>query len=315
MNINNKLLIDIINDIKEIESLPEIYHPENSFKGIEKDILYMHMDILTNEGYLKTKRNDTDDGAQWVIISITRKGFDLAINTFSSIDTCAEMINKEIELILDNIKCYRCNSKLLERQFDSKLIVEVKEGITFYRRYALLLCENCSQIHTIDIKTTDIDIPDLDIICTPNVFKKFPFNYKKIGFRYLELSENDISRNKIDKLFSESIKCYEENNHILCAIGVRAILEQICKSTNRKADSLQRFLEKLRNVELISEDEFKLAEKFKDSIGNYAAHDATEPSDEDLIAFFNLTDYLIDKFFRSKDRLDDLTKKNITQTD
>lgn len=311
MHIDTTFLNKVCIDISKIEYLPETYNPYKSIRDAGEDMINQHIEFLINNQYLSAKKNVSDHGVEWVILSVDK--------TKISKDFCDEYLDQQlvsimIENEIQSMFCYSCLSGQLSIDFDSDLIINNFTFGTDYRRYALLTCRQCGQIHTIDIVSDGSILNDLTIKRKPNPFHRFPFIYENISENCLIKNEEEQARLKIDTLFKEIVKSFEDENYILCAIGARAVLEQICKSTGKKAVNLQKFLEKLRNVQIISEDEFNLSVRFKEFVGNTAAHDGIKPNMKELVAFFYLLNHLIEKLFRSADRISNLKEalsKNI----
>lgn len=124
-------------------------------------------------------------------------------------------------------------------------------------------------------------------------------------YLYPERFENDITtRNytdlpfSIERIYKETIKCFNNGNHILCAAGLRAIIDGICSSKNIKdgpvkkissdgtektiiRKDLQAKIEGLHAKGLLTMDNANILHEHR-FLGNKAIHELEQPTAEEL---------------------------------
>lgn len=130
----------------------------------------------------------------------------------------------------------------------------------------------------------------IDFSVYPNPIK----NYEK-----LEIS--CIPKN-LARIYSETIDALNSNFTILAGIGIRSILEQICKDQDKDLDKdqdkkyLYKRLKLLRNKKLITPKDFDMIEPLI-FFGNDAAHDAKQPSYEVLKTSIKIINNLLERLY------------------
>jgi hypothetical protein len=104
---------------------------------------------------------------------------------------------------------------------------------------------------------------------------------------------------KLSTLYEEAIKCYNQKALILCAVGLRGLLEGICQDKRIKGTNLKVKIEGLR-VFLPNKNIIRNLHHFR-FMGNEAVHELAAPKRselalaieiiEDLLSFFYELDY------------------------
>lgn len=201
--------------------------------------------------------------------------------------TYQENINKG-----KTIHCY-CNNCTIETKhvviFDYKKDVDdYEEGVSVKDDYQIIKCDNCNQLSfRIDGWFSEYQDP-------------FPGGndgtYEEL---YPESDRNKRAEKKIHNLpnslteiYSEVINAYNHNLFILAAVGIRAILEGICKEkgietiVNHDGKTIEASDIKLMTVgllqnKLISQPQKEALDNLR-ILGNDSIHDLFEPTKKDI---------------------------------
>jgi len=85
---------------------------------------------------------------------------------------------------------------------------------------------------------------------------------------------------KLDKLYAETVEAYNNGLNILCAAGLRALIEGICVDKNIRGKNLENKIDGLNSI--LPENIVKNLHSFR-FIGNEAIHELSAPNKGDLL--------------------------------
>jgi hypothetical protein len=208
------------------------------------------------------------------------------------------------------VKCYcnKCKIKinhiiLSDVCENGSEIVECNDGLSGYSiewkdDYQIIKCNGCD---TITFRKygwfSEYQDMENDGHYTENYPESDQFKKALTEFKYLpEL---------IEDLYTESISSYNNNCDLLCAIGLRTIIESVCKDKNIKSGkikgangkikvskTLEGMINGLCEAEIITEKQTVILHQLR-LIGNNAVHDFRSPSKHILDASFRIIDLLL----------------------
>ncbi len=106
---------------------------------------------------------------------------------------------------------------------------------------------------------------------------------------------------KVNKIYREMIDAFNASMPLLCAMGVRAVIESICNEETIKGDDLKDKIESLKTKGIISE---KLRNALQENrvLGNESAHDLKYFSEDTLRVAIELIESLLDFHYNSETR-------------
>lgn len=96
---------------------------------------------------------------------------------------------------------------------------------------------------------------------------------------------------RLDKIYRESIEAFNSNLHILCAIGLRGLLEGICNDHEIAGANIYQKINGLSNIGL-GKNHIESLHSFR-FIGNEAIHELTTPNKDDLSLAIDVIEYLL----------------------
>jgi hypothetical protein len=104
--------------------------------------------------------------------------------------------------------------------------------------------------------------------------------------------------NSLKQIYRETIDCYNSNHQILCAVGLRAVVEGVCNHTNTKGENLSARIKGMSKRGLISR---KLSEALDVHrfLGNQAVHNLSVADKEELLHAIKLIDQLLEAVFET----------------
>lgn len=203
--------------------------------------------------------------------------------------------------------CNRCNtmtnhSEVCEHV--SNEIVEVdNEGVIEKHHlgsstYQVVKCDGCEAV---SFRSLDYfpNFLSFDEETSKPIFSQTK-TFEKI---YPERLNNSLSEKRIielpsniRKVYREVIDSYNYDLRILCAAGLRSIVEAVCVHFKLKAKPLQAGIDKLSEIGLIGKDLAKSLVAHK-SLGNNAVHRLDAPEREELKTAIHLIEVTLESVF------------------
>ena len=114
------------------------------------------------------------------------------------------------------------------------------------------------------------------------------------------------------KIYEEVIKAYNNNCFILCAAGVRAILEGICKDKGIIKGNLNEKIINLREKRLVSLQHESILHKLR-FLGNEVLHELQTPSQEEIDAALDILEHIIESLYEILEKAELIKNKDDTR--
>ena len=159
--------------------------------------------------------------------------------------------------------------------------------IIYYNEYQIVQCNGCEAISFREIakNTEDID-PD-----TGELEENY-WQYPEIKYDRDVIEGYKYFPREIAPIYNETLRALNENLHLLCAIGIRTLIESICVNQGIKARNLEKKIDQLTLKGLISEKQKEFMHELR-FLGNYAAHQITAPNIEVLKEAFDIAETIL----------------------
>ena len=123
--------------------------------------------------------------------------------------------------------------------------------------------------------------------------------------RYPEVDKDQVpvksfrqAPDNINRIYKESIRSFNIGNYILCAVGLRAVIEGICEDvmTTEDAKNLEKKIDDLHEQGILSKKHAEILHAFR-SIGNKAVHELSAPPKDDLIAAIEIVEHTLENLY------------------
>jgi hypothetical protein len=120
--------------------------------------------------------------------------------------------------------------------------------------------------------------------------ERFPAPQKRTGrcFNFLPSS--------LTRIYLEVITTYNNNGFILCAAGIRAILEGVCKEKGIEGNNLKQKIIKMYEQELITQAHKSILHKLR-FLGNTALHKLQMPTHEEIEAALDIIEHIVEGLY------------------
>jgi hypothetical protein len=209
-----------------------------------------------------------------------------------------------------------CNKCGLET--NQNIVFEIEKTIFFdpdedfiINCYQVIECKGCNNIAyrtlTRDRISTDNAINKKQ---SPwKMVERFPHSEKN----YLRFENRQNLPHNLNVILSETISSFNNNNYILCAAGLRAILETIFSdqigSVNGKYGTLEKKIFALGESGILTKNNSQILQDLR-FIGNKAIHELRVPSEKELRIALEIIEITLDTIYAIRSKRDNL--KNIT---
>ena len=102
----------------------------------------------------------------------------------------------------------------------------------------------------------------------------------------------------INKIYEESIQSFNMGNYILCAAGLRIVIEGICEEamTTEKPKNLEKKIDALHEQGILSKKHVEILHALR-FIGNEAVHELTAPPEYDLKAAIEIVEHTLENLY------------------
>ena len=172
--------------------------------------------------------------------------------------------------------------------------------------YQILQCLGCESIcfrhehETFDDDHIEVSPGNYQ---TMNLVSVYPNTESKRNF----INERDALPHRILRIYEETLKALNENQNILCGIGIRAILETICKDRNAQGADLYKKIDDLLNQQVLTIDGASILHKLR-TLGNAAAHEVKPHSIRQLNVAIDVIEHLLEDIYILPDRIKEVFK-------
>jgi hypothetical protein len=165
-------------------------------------------------------------------------------------------------------------------------------GIRYYTEdfcndYKIIKCSGCD---TVSYRSTKSSSEYQDFENNGPREERFPSLKKRAGKRFKHLPA------ALAKIYQEVIASYNNDGFILCASGVRAILEGVCKDKGVINGTLQNKMQDLCTNNFISQNYENILRKLQ-ILGNGAIHELQEPTHEEISTALDIIEHITEALY------------------
>ena len=157
-----------------------------------------------------------------------------------------------------------------------------KDGTCVWKSYEMIRCLGCENIsfHFSDCRTGSSD-PESEVLSAKSEY------YPKRRAAREPIEGVDKFPEATQNIYKELLKVINEDTRLLAAIGLRTLIESVCRDQSYTWNNLYEGIEDLSVNGILSftQVEFLHACRF---MGNIAAHEIVEPSMDELIAALDI---------------------------
>lgn len=203
------------------------------------------------------------------------------------------ILNKQLGVKID-CKCKECK-KSTNHEIISDVLICGSDGygyesIEWKNEYQIVKCLGCESISFRKTSGSDqdmIQISDDEWEYQPlvEIFPN-PENGRQ------PLNDSDYLPDKLKNIYEESLSALNNSQPVLCGIGVRAIIETICKDKSAPGSNLFEKINSLVKIGILTQEGATILHKLR-TLGNNAAHEVRPHTIKELGLSFDVIDHLI----------------------
>lgn len=188
------------------------------------------------------------------------------------------------------IACVNCDNETYHRVLQSVNIVETNEMVTFVCNYEIVSCQGCkgTSFRKSWFFSEDMDYDETGEPVYNETVKLYP---SRIAGRK-PLKNTHLLPKEVLEIYEETHAASLARFNILTGIGIRALVEIICKKEGAKGKVLTKKIDDLVTKGILSQSQVKAIHKTR-ILGNKSAHKVTAASDESIDIAIDIVESLI----------------------
>jgi hypothetical protein len=199
--------------------------------------------------------------------------------------------NKEVQL-----PCIQCTGKtshkiLVSVDKSGEWVYRWGDSIQWFDIYQIVQCNGCktNSFRSVNGNSEDYHQISEDEWETGEIEKLYPSRIE--GRKTLE-NTNYYLPNKVESIYKETIQALSGNSPILAGIGLRALIETICKEKNAQGGNLLARIDSLVDKNILTPEGSKILHKIR-TLGNDATHEVKPHNEKQLNLAMEIMEHLL----------------------
>lgn len=197
--------------------------------------------------------------------------------------------------------CIDCDRETNHSLLGSHTLTESEDEYHFDIQYSIIQCLGCDQISFLKVIHDYQTAFPVKQIMTSNGYD-YEYDYDRITRNFYPNTEEVFYKfekflpAKLFEIYVETKKAYVQNLNIFTAIGLRSIIECICKDKDIPGKDLEKKITNLKSLGDISKKDIELLHSLR-FLGNEAVHQFIKAPKKDLNIAFKIVDHLIQTIY------------------
>ncbi|MET4599889.1 DUF4145 domain-containing protein [Stenotrophomonas sp. 2694] len=194
-----------------------------------------------------------------------------------------------------NIACSTCSGKTthhVKASYDQRTEFDSRHGsVSFHSDFQIVQCQGCSTIsfreahsNSEDWELNDDDEPSSVVV--ESLYPSRVEGIKGLGDDVRWLSST------VNLIYSETLQAMASNSPVLAGIGLRALLEMVCKEKSAVGKDLFHKIDSLVEVRVLTPASAAVLHKIR-TLGNSAAHEAKPHTPKQLGLALSIVEHLL----------------------
>lgn len=185
------------------------------------------------------------------------------------------------------ITCGNCDQPTRHFVVESVNTTRVVHGYTFTHNYEIVRCNGCDRIsfrhhlRIVDLKKKEEVFVDREHLYPPHV----------AGRR--KLSDDYQLPEQVGRIYRETHQALCAQQVVLAGIGIRALIEAVCREKNTTGATLEKRIDNLVTLGVLTAAGASILHKLR-TMGNVAAHEVQPHSEKDLSVAFDVVEHLLE---------------------
>lgn len=162
-----------------------------------------------------------------------------------------------------------------------------ENGIQWWNNFEILECQGCE---TVSFRHVSTDTESIDYLT--GQLDEFIRLYPDMAKTREAIPDSDDFPSLTRRVYLETLTALSGNAPILAAIGIRAIIESICKDLKTGKRNLEQNIDALADLGHLSKKQAEMLHNHR-FMGNVAAHEIQPPKPTSLIAALDIVETLL----------------------
>jgi len=159
--------------------------------------------------------------------------------------------------------------------------------------YQIIQCLGCE---TIMFRQSHMNSEDMEHVAGPNGWESdyvtFEEYYPNPEKNRTALSDDHLLPEKLQRIYTETLSALNGNNPVLTGIGLRAIVETVCKDQSASGHNLYSQINDLVKQNVLTKEGAEILHKLR-VLGNDAAHEVKPHTNVQLGLAFDVVEHLL----------------------
>lgn len=205
------------------------------------------------------------------------------------------------------LPCSKCDNKTKHKVMLSiNKVEDVDDVLTLWVDYEIVQCQGCE---TISFRKVWRDSDDIFHDGKGGLVNEIDFIYPKRveGRQQLEYSRKLPSQ--IHDIYNETHIALSNKLPVLTGVGIRALIETVCKDKSATGDNLKDKIDSLVTIGVLTMEGAEILHSLR-YMGNDAAHEVKPHKDEELNTAFDVVENLLESVYIIPIKAEKLPRKN-----
>jgi hypothetical protein len=193
------------------------------------------------------------------------------------------------------LPCKKCDGKTRHKVLRSVVLNEEEFEVSYCVEYEVISCSGCDEISfrkaTSCSEDVEIDPETGEMSRNENV-DLFP---RRIAGRK-ELKESFLLPTEIRQIYKETHGALCSQYTILAGIGIRAMIEAVCKEKKATGNNLEKKIDDLVKIGVLTQQDAEVLHSTR-LLGNISAHEITSPTEDELDVAMDVVEGLFRRIY------------------
>lgn len=189
------------------------------------------------------------------------------------------------------LPCIKCDNKTYHKVLCSINEQESNEFTGYYHDHEIIHCMGCRQVSfrsCWSFSEDEVYDPEIDDLVSLVHEELFPG--RVIGRK--EIKDSHLLPDEVQKIYSETYIAYVNKAYLLAGVGLRALVEAICKDRKAKGKDLEEKIDNLVELKILTEEGAEILHSTR-IMGNRSAHELLVAEVQDLDTALSLVEHLL----------------------
>jgi hypothetical protein len=178
-------------------------------------------------------------------------------------------------------------------------------SVDWHCKNQIIQCLGCETVSFRTVSTFSEDVEyDHDGPYYPETIKYYPGRSEG-----LKSIETYLLLYKIQEIYKETILSIENEQYVLAGIGIRAIVETICKDKNAAGDNLYHKINSLKEQSIVTAEGADILHRLR-VLGNDAAHEVKAHNSQQLELAMKIIEHMLDGTYIIPNKVQNVFSEN-----